>query len=128
MRGTVQALGHIGIASGGIGVRLLDRGRGVEQRCRCDALDVAPRQQRIAVAREDDLALFGNFEEAVDRALGLGKHRAVRRSSAAPDRAAAPVHEHKVDIVLLRPRRDTRLRGMQRERGGSGAGVLEESE
>ena len=124
MAGLIQRSGHLGIARGHLGVRTLHGRRGVEQGRRGNGLNMALRQRRIAIAGKDYLALLRDLEEAVDRAGGLGENRAVCGTAAAADSAAAAMHEHQVDIVLLGPRDDALLGGMQGERGGSGAGVL----
>ena len=84
---------------------------------------MATGQKRVAVAREDNLALLCHLEVAVNRALWLREHRSVGGTTAAAHGAAATMHEHEVDIVLLCPFGDTRLRGVERERSGRGAGI-----
>ena len=109
---------------GGRGVVALDRGRTGQQRRRGDLLDVPRRDDRVAVAGEDDLALLGELEPAVDRARGLRQERAVGGAAPAPERAAAAVEQGQHDLVASRPLGDPALRGVQRERGGDGADVL----
>ena len=60
-------------------------------------------QRAVAVTGKDDLALLGELKEAVDRTLGLRQHGLVGRAAATANGTAATVHEHQVDIVLLRP-------------------------
>ena len=56
VRHLVQAGRHVGERLGGLGVHALHRRSGIQQGRRRDALDVALRQRRVPVAREDDLA------------------------------------------------------------------------
>jgi hypothetical protein len=91
---------------------------------RGDLVDVTHRDVRVAVAREDDLALLGELEPSVDRVRRLREDRRVRGSAAATERAAASVEEGEVDAGLLRPRGDLRLRFVEREVRGDGADVL----
>ena len=85
---------------------------------------MASGERGVAVAREDDLALLGELETAVDRAFGLREHRSVGGTATTSDRAAAPVHEDEVDVILLGPLRDLPLGAMEDERRRGGAGVL----
>ena len=85
---------------------------------------MAAGQRGVSVAGEDDLALLGELEAAVDRALGLREDGAVCRAATAADGTAAAVHEDEVDVVLLGPLGDGGLRGVQDQRGAGGAGVL----
>ena len=85
---------------------------------------MALRQRRVAIASEDNLALLGWLEEAVDRTRGLSQDGAVGRTAATTHGAAATVHQHQVDVIALRPCGDAGLRGMQGQRSRSGAGVF----
>ena len=78
----------------------------------------------VAVAREDHLALFGELESSVDRVRRLRQDGRVGRSAAATERAAASVEEGEVDAGILRPRRNLRLRFVQRQVRGDRADVL----
>ena len=78
----LERLGDVGELAVGLGVDVLDRGCGLQERGAGDRLDVATGQRGVAVAREDDLALLGQLEAAVDGALGLREDRAVSRASA----------------------------------------------
>ena len=77
MRGLVELSGHIGVLLGHLGVALLHARRGLQQGRRSHGLDVADGQHRVAVAGEDDLALLGELEAALDGTDRLGEHRAV---------------------------------------------------
>ena len=62
MRGLVELVRHVRILLGHVGVALLHARSGLQQRRSCDGLHVADGQRRVAVACEDDLALFGDLK------------------------------------------------------------------
>ncbi len=82
------------------------------------------RERAIAVAGEDDLALFGDLESTRDRAGRLRHHRAVGRSAAATERTAAAVEEREANRVLRGPRGKLCLGGVEREVRRHGSALL----
>ena len=120
----VEFLGHIPELLRGLGVGLLDaRGR-LQKRCGGNGLNMALSQRAVAVTGKDDLTLLGELKEAVDRTLGLRQYGLVGRAATTAHGAAATVHEHQVDIVLLGPLGDALLRGVQRKHGRGRTGIL----
>jgi len=85
---------------------------------------VAHRDRGLAVAGEDDLALLGELEAAVDGMRRLREDGGVGGSAAAAERTAAAVEEGETDARLLRPQGDLALRLVQGEVGGDRADVL----
>src|SRR5260370_4040359 len=77
---------------------------------------MAPRDRRIAVARKYDLALLGHLESTGHGSWGLGADRAIGRAAAAPERSAAPMEHRESNVAALGPRRQLRLRLVQRQR------------
>ena len=80
--------------------------------------------RRFAVAGEDDLALLGELEPAVDGVRRLREDRRVGRPSAATERSAASVEQGQGDAGILRPEGDLLLRLVQREVRGDRADIL----
>ena len=120
----VQALSHVGEFFRHARIGALDAWRRIEQRRRGNALHVPLSKCLVPVTRKDDLALLGHLKEAVHRSRRLRQHGTVCRAAAATHSAAATVHEHKVDAVLLGPVGDALLRRVQRERRRGGTGIL----
>ena len=124
MRGLVELSGHVGILLGHLGVALLHARRGLQQGRRSHGLDVADGQHRVAVTGEDDLALLGELEAALDGTDRLGEHRAVGGAAATTYGTAAAMEQGQIDVVRLSPLGDALLSGVQGQRGGGRAGVL----
>ncbi len=66
-----------------------------------DQFEVARREPGESVFVGDDFALLGDLDGAIDSSIGLGQHRSVRRSAAAPDRATSAVEQAQMDAVLF---------------------------
>ena len=124
VRGLVELISHRLVLRGHLRVDLVNARSGLQKRCRGDRLDVTDAKHRVAVPGEDDLALLGELETAIDRAGRLREHRAVRRAAATTDSAATTVEQRQIDIVFLGPLGDTAFSLMQREDGCGRAGVL----
>ena len=110
MRGVVQNLGHLGVLLGHLRVRLLDARSGLQQRRGGDGFQMADGQHRVAVAGENDLALLGEFEAAVDGALRLGEHRAVGGATASTDGATTAVEQRQSMSCFAAQRDDSAIR------------------
>ena len=124
MRGLVELSSHVGVLLGHVGVALLHARGGLQQGCRSHGLHVADGKHRVAVTGENDLALFGELEAALDGTDRLGEHRTVGRAAAATDGTAAAMEQRQVDVVRFGPLGDAFLGGVQRQRGGGRSGVL----
>src|SRR5439155_19818203 len=75
--------------------------RGLEHRG-SDLLEVAAGDGRVAVAREDHLALLGDLEVACHRAGSLRADRAVGGTAAPSQGAAASVKQCEPEAMMLR--------------------------
>ncbi len=78
------------------------------------------RDDRMAVSREDDLALLGDLEPPVHRARRLREHGAASGTAAATQRAAAAVEQRQRDAAFAGPPRQPLLHSEQPQRRADG--------
>ena len=94
---------HRGKELGARRVVLVGQQRGFE-RGGGEDLEVAPAEFRVGVFRGDHLALFGDADLALHRALRLRQDGLVVRAAAAADRTAATVEDvYKRQVLYLVP-------------------------